>query len=108
MRAAAAFQARQALADLGVRGLRVLLQQGSRRHDPAIDAIAALRGLLGDPGGLQRMWLLDRAETGQRRDLGLADRRDRRDAGAHRLAIDMHRAGAALAEAATEMRIGEA
>src|SRR6185312_14343531 len=77
------------------------------RHDPAIDAIAALRGFLGDPGGLQRMRLLDRAETGQRGDGRVLDAGDRRDTRAHRFAIDMDRAGAALAEAATEMRIGQ-
>ena len=38
----------------------------------------------------------------------VADRRDRRDAGADRLAVEMHRAGAALREAAAEMRVVEA
>ena len=41
-------------------------------HDPAVDAVAALRHLLLDIGGLQRVRLLRRAEARQRHDLGVA------------------------------------
>ena len=54
------------------------------------------------------MRLLGRAEAGERDDLAVADGRHRRDAGADRLAVEMHRAGAALREPAAEMRIVEA
>ena len=46
-----------------------------------------------------------RAQPLERDDLLLGrERRQRRDAGAHRLAVDMHRAGAALREPAAEAR----
>src|SRR6266446_3906375 len=83
-------------------------EQFGARHDPAIDAIGALIHLLLDPGGLERMRLLRRAETGKRGDLSLGDGGHRRNARAYRLSVDMHGAGAALAEAATEARIVEA
>src|ERR1700732_3751486 len=51
------------------------------------------------------MRLFRRAQAGERDDLGIADCRDRRDAGADRLAVEMHRASAALRQAAAEMRI---
>src|SRR5262249_25950205 len=56
---------------------------------------------------LDRMRLLGRAEAGKGDDLAAAYRRDRRHAGAHRLAVDVHGAGAALRQAAAEMRIVE-
>ena len=40
--------------------------------------------------------------------LAVAHRRHRRDAGAHRLSVDVHRAGTALREAAAEVRIVQA
>ncbi len=87
-----------------VGGLLVVAQEGRGRHDPAVDAVAALRHLLFDIGGLQRMRLLGRSEPGHRHDLAVADGRHRRDAGADRLAVQMHGAGAALREPAAELR----
>src|SRR3954447_8736882 len=107
MRAAAAFEAGERVLDLGIVRLLVLVEQRRRRHDPAVDAIAALRHLLLDIGLLDRMRLLRRAEAGQRHHLAVAHRRHRRDAGAHRLPVDMHGAGAALREAAARVRIVE-
>src|SRR6185295_12309292 len=107
MRAAAAFEAGERVLDLGIVRLLVLVEQRRRRHDPAIDAVAALRHLLLDIGLLDRMRLLRRAEPGQRHHLAVAHRRHRRDAGAHRLSVHVHGAGAALREAAAEMRIVE-
>src|ERR1019366_6207740 len=75
---------------------------------PAADAIAALVHLLLDPGGLQRVRLFRRAEARERGDRPPGDRGHRRDTGAYRLSVDMHRAGAALAEPAAEARIVEA
>ena len=50
---------------------------------------------------------LRRAETFQRDDLLCPDGRERHHAGAHRLAVEMHGAGAALGEAAAEGRTVE-
>src|SRR5882762_7272393 len=49
---AAALQAGERFAQLGVARLRVLVQISRRSHDPAVDAVAALRHLLLDVGGL--------------------------------------------------------
>src|SRR5207237_1619040 len=46
---------------------------------------------------------LDRAEALKRGDFGLAERVDRRHAGAHWLAVDQHRTGAALGKPAAEL-----
>src|SRR5712691_9070069 len=81
-------------------------EQRRRGHDLAGLAIAALRHLQIDPG------LLNFSAGGgctnglDRRDALAGDCRDRRDARAHRLAIDMDRASAAQSEAATELRAG--
>src|SRR4051794_35621747 len=83
--------------------VRVALEQIGRGHDHAVDAIAALRRLLFDEGGLQRMRILDRAETLNGRDLGLAEPPDRRHAGSRGDAVDQYRAGAALREPAAEL-----
>ena len=63
----------RALFDLGLGRLLLGREERGGRHDPAVDAVAALRHLLLDVGGLQRMRLLRRAEAGQRHDLGVAD-----------------------------------
>src|SRR5712692_921457 len=50
MRAAPAFEALQRIPDLALARLLVVAQERRRRHDPAIDAVAALRHLLFDIG----------------------------------------------------------
>src|SRR6266446_4429115 len=90
VRAAAAFQAGKRVAQLGVVRLGVLLEIGGGGHDPAVDAVAALRHLLLHVGGLQRMRFLRRAQALQRRDLLARDRGDRHDARAHGLAVEVH------------------
>src|SRR6516165_3773388 len=62
MRTAAAFEPGEAVADLLLRGVRGVAQQCRRGHDPAVEAIAALRHLLGDKGCLQRVRLVRGAE----------------------------------------------
>ena len=52
---AAADVAAHGVVDVGVGRLRVLLEQRRRRHDLAGLAIAALRHLQLDPGGLHRL-----------------------------------------------------
>src|SRR5256885_14300791 len=56
MRSAAAQILRERGANLRVGGLAVGLQQGCGLHDHAVDAVAALRGLLVDERLLQSMW----------------------------------------------------
>src|SRR6266545_5291 len=62
MRAAAALQAGERVAQLGVARFGVLPQDRGGGHDPAVDAVAALRHLLFDVSGLQRMRLRRRAK----------------------------------------------
>src|SRR5262249_12111494 len=46
MGAAAALEAGERVLDLGIGRLLVAIEQRRRRHDPAVDAVAALRHLL--------------------------------------------------------------
>src|SRR5882762_448426 len=105
VRPAAALEARERFAQLRVARLRVLVQVGRRGHDPAVDAVAALRHLLLYVGGLQRVRLLRRAQAFQRRYLLALHRRERHHAGAHRFSVQVHGARAALREPAAEVRI---
>src|SRR5438445_852794 len=102
MRAAAALQTRERIAQLGIARLRVLLQRRGRGHHPAVDAVAALGHAFGDVSRLQRMRLVGRAKTRDRRHLLVCGGRDRQHAGAHRLAVEVHGAGAALREPTAE------
>ncbi len=86
-------------------GFLFLARNAADFHDHAVDAVAALRGLLVDEGFLHRMQFLRRAEAFQRHHLLLrVHGRQRRDAGADRGAVDMDSAGAALAKPAAEAR----
>src|SRR5215471_2855604 len=74
VRPAAALESRERVAQLSVARLGVLLQVRGRGHDPAVDAIAALRHLLLDVRRLQRVGLLRRPQALQRCDLLACDR----------------------------------
>ena len=100
MRAAAAEMRLERAPDLAIGRLHVLLQQRLGAHHHAGDAIAALGGLFLDEGLLDRRRLFDVAQPLERRYLTTFEQQDRRDAGKYCLAVDHHRAGAALAEAA--------
>src|SRR5262249_22810767 len=102
--ATAALEIRQRIADLRVARVRVLVEQRDRSQYPAVEAIAALRHLLFDERGLYLVRLVRAADSGERDDLARADGIDRRDAGAHRLAVDQHGARTALREPAAEAR----
>src|SRR4051812_45548353 len=104
--AAAADVAVHVADDLVARGLRVGGEELGRFHDLSRLAVAALRHLLRDPGLLQRMRRVGR-EALDRRHLRAARRAERRHAGAHRLAVEMHRARAALRDAAAVLRAGK-
>src|SRR5262249_44125164 len=104
VRSAAALQAGERVAQPRLARLGVFVVAGRGGHDPAVEAFAALRHLLLHVRRLQRVRLLGRAQPLQRRALLARDRRDRHDAGAHRLAVEVHRARAALREPAAEVR----
>src|SRR5258706_7367970 len=90
-------------ADLFVGRPRMAREQRFGRHHHAVAAIAALASLLLDEGLLQRVQLFHRAQTLDRLDRSLYGRY-RRHAGAHGFAVDEYGAGAALREAAAELR----
>src|SRR5450631_2551490 len=108
MRAAAALQTGERILDFGFARFIFVAQESGGGHDPAVDTVAALQRLLLDVSRLQRMRLFRRAEAGQRHDLAIAHRGQRRDAGADRLPVEMYGAGAALRQPAAELRIVEA
>src|SRR5690606_31863783 len=106
---AAAEIALEILADLLLARVRVVLEQRRRAHHHPRRAVAALEAVM----ILER--LLDHAE----RSVGIGHSLDRAHlrpfaveredrAGLHRLAIEMHRAGAALRRVAADMRAGKA
>src|SRR5438876_5546747 len=67
---------------------------------PYTTLFRSLSRLLIDEGLLQRVRLVERAEPFERGHLVSLDRAYRRDAGASGRAVDQHRAGAALRQAA--------
>ena len=83
-------------------------QERSRRHDLAGLAIAALDHFHVEPGLLHPGAVGRFADGLDRGDCPLADRADRQEAGTHRLALEMDRAGAALGDAAAELGAGQA
>src|SRR6185437_9006971 len=103
---ATATDIRDVRVDVGVGRLRVLLQESDGRHDLTGLAPAALRHVLGKPRLLHRMLAVGR-ETFDRRDARALQAADRHRAGAHRLAVDVHGASAALRDAAAEFGAGE-
>src|SRR3546814_21148732 len=80
MRSAAAEITLQRLLDVAVARIGVFVEQRLRGHDHAVDAVAALRGLLVDEGLLARVRLVDRAEPFERRYLAACRPRHRPEA----------------------------
>src|SRR5262245_17769982 len=89
--------------DVGIGWIRAVVEERERRHDHPRLAVAALRCVKFLPRHLNRMRAVRRhALDGHDR---FADgRRGRHAAGADGAAVDMHRARAALADAAAELR----
>src|SRR3984957_12172358 len=83
-------------------------EQGCRRHDLARLAIAALDHFEIEPGLLHLCTGRRGADTFDGGDGAITNGSHRQHTGTHRLAIDMHRAGAALGDAAAEFRSGHA
>ena len=105
--AAAAQIARHRAIDVFVGRFAIDAQQGSRRHDLAGLAVAALRNLMFDPRRLHGVHRLRRPQPLDRGDVA-ADIADLQRAGPHRLAIDMHGAGATHRDPAAIFRAGDA
>jgi hypothetical protein len=81
--------------DVAIGRRRIQSEQRRGAHDLAGLAVAALRHVERDPGLLHGGAFLA-AEALDGRDLAVADRRYRQRTRAHRLAINVNRAGAAL------------
>src|SRR5882672_11106332 len=92
--------------DVAIARVGVGREQGRRGHDLAGLAIAALRDLQRDPGLLDLLAGWSGADGLDRGDALAGRGRDRRDARAHGLAVDVHRARAAQRHAAAEFRAG--
>src|SRR3954449_5183349 len=107
MRAAATEIVAQRRQRLLFGGPRVDRKQRLGGHDHAVEAVAALRGLLVDESLLHHIRLVAGAEPLERHDVAAAAAADRNDAGARRRAIDQDSAGAAFTEAATVFRTVE-
>src|SRR5438552_9189775 len=107
VRSAAALEPGEGVAQLRVARLRVLLEVSRGGHHPAVDAVAALRHLLLDIRRLPRVRLVRRAEALEGGDRPAARGGHRQHARAHRLAVQVHRASAALRAAAAEVGIIE-
>src|SRR4029079_1681741 len=106
--AATAQVAVECRADVRLARLLVALQERGSAHDHSVCAVAALRDLLIDEGGLQRMRLFRRAEPFERDDRLSLRVGDRDLARPDRGAVDHDGAGAALAKSAAELRGGQA
>ena len=104
VRAAAANITVQRLLDVRDGRMRIFVQQGFRAHDHAVHAVAALRGLLLNERGLQRVRMGDAAQAFESGDVSFLRGGNREDAGAHGVAFHQHGARAACAEAAAEAR----
>src|SRR5262245_45210603 len=108
MRAATALETLKRGPNLSFGRLLLVSQKGGGRHDPAVDAVSALRHLLLDIGCLKGMRLVGSAEPSEGGDSAAAHRRDRCNARADRLSVEMDGAGAALRQAAAEVGVVQA
>src|ERR1700682_2679710 len=95
------------LVDLLVGRLRLFLEKRCHRHDHAALAIAALRNVIGDPGLLHLVQRAIAGETFDSGDLFAGGFADQDAAGAHRDAVDMDGASAALCNAAPVFGAGQ-
>ncbi len=100
VRSAAAKLIRERLADLILRGIRNVLEQGNGAHDHTVQAVAALRALAFDERLLHGMQSAADRQSLQRRDAKRRGRGHRQYAAARRLAVEQHQAGTALTQTA--------
>ena len=88
MRAAAAQISRQRFFDLAVAGLGIFIEQSFGGHDHAVDAVAALHGLLIDEGLLDFVHFLGGAQTFESGDGLVLGSADLSNTGADGIAVD--------------------
>ena len=105
---AAAADVGDGFVDVGIGGLRLVLEQGRHRHDHAALAITALRHVAIDPGLLHLVQHAIRRQPFDGGDLFAGGLGDQHAAGADRDAVDVNGAGAALCNAATIFGAGQA
>src|SRR5689334_11497940 len=98
MRAASAKIVAQRLEHLCLRRLRASHQQRLRAHDHAIEAIAALSGLLVDECDLHGIGMIARAEALKGQDIPFSAAAYGNDAGTRGNTVNQHSAGPALAK----------
>src|ERR671931_1237494 len=101
---AAATNVRHCFVDVLVRGIRLFLEKRHGGEDLPALAIAALRHLIVDPRLLHGMQFPALDKPFDPDDAFACRAGNRERARAHRLAIHMHRAGAALRDATAELR----
>src|SRR6516162_3265382 len=100
--AATADVSRHRSVDVGIVGVWRRSEQRGRRHDLPGLAVAALNDFEIEPGLLHLGARRGRADAFDGGDGAVLQRADRKNAGTHWLAVDMHGAGAALRDAAAE------
>ena len=106
---AAAQHAGERVADLGLARPRIRAQQRLGAHQHARRADAALRRAVGDEGALQRRQrAVGAGEAFDRRHRAAVALADADDARADLLAVEQHRAGAAVAGVAADLGAGQA
>src|SRR5579871_1293187 len=105
---AAAYVSCHRRVDVGVTRIGRPGNERGRGHDLPGLAIAALHHFEAEPRLLDLASRLGCADALDRRHLAVADRTYGQEAGAHRLSVDMDRAGAALRDPAAELGSGEA
>ena len=105
---AAAADVGHRLVDVGIGRLRLLLQERGGGHDLAGLAVAALRHVDRGPGLLHRMRGIGREALDGDDLVARLHGRERERAGALHFAVDVHRARAALRDAAAVFGAGEA
>jgi hypothetical protein len=106
--AAAADIARHGLADLVVGFSVAFVDQSNCRTDLTGSAVAALKSVVFDEGGLHRVELAPGCQTFDGGDLIVLVHDGQREAGVDPLAIDEHGAGATLAVIATLLSAAKA
>ena len=108
MSAAAADIFRKRVLRLIERRMRRLAQQRLRRHDHPVCTVTALRGLLGNEGGLKCIRVFRSAQSFDGGDRAIRNLIDRRNAGAHRFSLHQYGASAALAKSTAKLRAMQA
>src|SRR5262249_60392424 len=104
MRTAAANIVVERAGDFRRRRRWIAVEQRLGRNENAAETISALARLLVEKGLLQRMWLVRRAKTFDRRHTAACNADGRTAAGLHPLSLDQHDAGTPFFQAPAQTR----